>query len=145
MNRGGDAGDRSSFYLGVGQLPVLEARHVAAESELLAVEPLQVLLPGRDLSPDLAPALRLGHDGELQLRHVLQLLILHDIIIREERKTMQFSSGGRRVKWAVSKGTALTSRQDTGTILLGRLPKYFPSAYDMFISPSLFVALCKTK
>ena len=63
---------------------MLEGGHVAAESELLAVQTLQVLLPGRDLGADLSPVLRLGHDGQLQFSHMLQLVVLD---IKKTNKT----------------------------------------------------------
>ena len=73
-------------HLGIGQFAVLETGHVAAQAELFAVQPLQVLLPGRDLGADLAPALRLRHHRQLQLGHVLQLVVLEKVHT-ENKKT----------------------------------------------------------
>ena len=73
--------------LWVGQFPVLQRGHVAPEAELLAVQPLQVVLPLRDLALDLRLAPGVGHHRHLQLGHVLQLLILRS----EREKDTQYS------------------------------------------------------
>jgi hypothetical protein len=64
---------------------VLQAGHVAPEAELLAVKSFQILLPSCDLSSNLASALRLGHDRQLQFGHVLQFVILHQRIARKKK------------------------------------------------------------
>ena len=66
-------------HLRIWQLPVLERCHVAPEPELLAVEPLQVGLPLHDLALDLTLAAGVAHHAQLQLGHVLQLLVLEQI------------------------------------------------------------------
>lgn len=63
-------------HLGVGQFAALQRRHVAAQSELLAMETLEVLLPLQDLRLDLVARLLVGDNGLLQLGHVLQLVVL---------------------------------------------------------------------
>ena len=65
-------------HLWVGQLAVLQRGHVAPEPELLAVEPLEVVLPLHDLALDLRLATGVRHHRHLQLRHVLQLLLLQE-------------------------------------------------------------------
>ena len=65
-------------HLGIGQLPVLEGGHVAPEAELFTVEPFQVLFPLGDLGLNLVFAAGIRDDGQLQLGHVLQLLVLEE-------------------------------------------------------------------
>lgn len=73
----------SCAYLWIRQLSVLQAGHVAPKAELLAMKSLQILLPGCDLGSNLASALRLGHDRQLQFGHVFQFVILRQIIGKE--------------------------------------------------------------
>ena len=66
--------------LRVGQFPALEARHVAPQPELLAVQPLQVLLPLDDLVGDLLAGVGVAYHALLHLGHVLELVILKKVI-----------------------------------------------------------------
>ena len=65
-------------YLGIWQFSVLQWCHVAPESELLAVESLQIRLPLANLALDLTLAAGVAHNAQLELGHVLQFLVLEN-------------------------------------------------------------------
>jgi hypothetical protein len=66
--------------LGVGKFSTLQGSHVTSQSKLLAVQPLQILLPLHDLAGDLALGLCVAHHALLQVGHVLQLVVLQHAI-----------------------------------------------------------------
>lgn len=76
-------------YLWVGQLPVLQRGHVAPEPELLAVQPLHVLLPLHDLVAELRSRLWVRDHALLQVSHVLELVVRLDGLLQAEDFLLQ--------------------------------------------------------